>query len=166
LSRLTQAILETGAERMVVAGDVSHSAHGWSREASQDLAEWTLRHPRLEVILIRGNHDRICTNQTAFTFEEDFQLGSLTIRHHPVSKKTKSFPFVISGHLHPGVRLALSGKTGVRVPCFWIQQHQLVLPAFGAFTGLSIIEPDVGDRVIVVAGDEILEVPSHNFYKR
>ncbi|MFN7172142.1 MAG: ligase-associated DNA damage response endonuclease PdeM [Fimbriimonadaceae bacterium] len=166
LCRLTHAILETGAERMVVAGDVAHSARGWSLEASQELAAWKMAHPSLEVVLVRGNHDRIRPEHSALTFEEDFQVESVTVRHHPVSKPKKSCPFAISGHLHPGLRLALSGKTGIRVPCFWIQQHQLVMPAFGAFTGLSIVQPDLGDRIIVVAGDELLEVRSQNWYKR
>jgi hypothetical protein len=33
-----------------------------------------------------------------------------------------------------------------------------VLPAFGAFTGTADVQPVPGDRVFVVAGDEVVEV--------
>ena len=33
-----------------------------------------------------------------------------------------------------------------------------VLPAFGSFTGMGMIRPEVGDRVFAVAEDEVVEV--------
>ena len=58
-----------------------------------------------------------------------------------------------------GVRLGGPGRQHERLPCFWFSRSVGVLPAFGDFTGLSDVEPLTGDRVFVIARDEVLEVP-------
>jgi metallophosphoesterase superfamily enzyme len=45
--------------------------------------------------------------------------------------------FRISGHIHPGISLVIPPKRQVRLPCFLVSDHQIILPAFSTFTGLD-----------------------------
>ncbi|HEX8671093.1 MAG TPA: hypothetical protein VF710_04365 [Longimicrobium sp.] len=63
-----------------------------------------------------------------------------------------------------GVHVAgqhVAARVGLRVarerlPCFHFGADVGILPAFGAFTGAATVAPLPGDRVFVVAGDEVL----------
>jgi metallophosphoesterase superfamily enzyme len=74
--------------------------------------------------------------------------------HEPVDHGSG---YVIAGHLHPGADLIAAGRLHARLPCFWFGSRTAVLPAFGDFTGLWPVTPAPGDRVFVLAGDEVLE---------
>ena len=65
----------------------------------------------------------------------------------------------LAGHLHPAVTLHGRGGDSVRLPCFWIRERLVVLPAFGDFTGGASIRRDAGDRVVALAEDRLFEVP-------
>ncbi|MGV0919230.1 hypothetical protein ACTS94_02405 [Empedobacter falsenii] len=45
--------------------------------------------------------------------------------------------FVISGHLHPGIRMKTPVGRFVKFPCYIVSDFQLILPAFSSFTGLD-----------------------------
>jgi metallophosphoesterase superfamily enzyme len=49
----------------------------------------------------------------------------------------------------------------LRLPCFHFGAGVGVLPAFGAFTGMHAVRARTGDRVYVVAGDRVRELPVH-----
>ena len=66
--------------------------------------------------------------------------------------------YVLSGHLHPGV--FLSGVDGAaRLPCFVLGTRRAILPAFGSFTGLAIVTPAPGDRMVAIAGSRLFALP-------
>ena len=46
----------------------------------------------------------------------------------------------------------------LRLPCFWFRPRTAVLPAFGEFTGLADVDVEDGDRVWVVAGNDVLAI--------
>ena len=54
--------------------------------------------------------------------------------HHPQAVAGHT---VIAGHLHPTLRLRGPARDALRTPCFGWGDGQLVLPAFGAFTGTA-----------------------------
>ena len=54
--------------------------------------------------------------------------------HEDTSKERKGY--TMSGHLHPGVILKGKGRQALKLPCFVVGKHQLILPAFSIFTGL------------------------------
>lgn len=47
----------------------------------------------------------------------------------------------------------------LRTACLWIQPRQMIVPAFGALTGIQEIMPSSRDRVIAISGSEVFEVP-------
>ena len=45
--------------------------------------------------------------------------------------------FCVSEHTHPGIVLKGKGKMQLKLPCYEISKHRLILPAFSEFTGLN-----------------------------
>lgn len=160
LARLDAALLRTCARRLVVLGDLFHARAG--RIATRTVAElraWRETRGDLEMLLVRGNHDRHagdppddlrinCVNAPAF-------LPPFVLRHEPAAADDA---YTLAGHLHPGIVLAGPGLQRERLPCFWLSPRTAVLPAFGSFTGLGPVAPEPGDRIFVIAGDEVLAV--------
>jgi DNA ligase-associated metallophosphoesterase len=66
----------------------------------------------------------------------------------------------LAGHLHPAVRLSGRGGASVRLPCFRVGASQMVLPAFGDFTGGATIVRAEGERIFAVAPPRVIEVPA------
>jgi len=66
----------------------------------------------------------------------------------------------LAGHLHPAVRLSGRGGASVRLPCFRVGASQMVLPAFGDFTGGATIVRTEGERIFAVAPPRVMEVPA------
>ncbi|MEP6686747.1 MAG: ligase-associated DNA damage response endonuclease PdeM [Gemmatimonadales bacterium] len=160
LARLDAALLRTCARRLVVLGDLFHARAG--RIATRTLADlrvWREARSALEMLLVRGNHDRHagdppedlrinCVNAPAF-------VPPFVLRHEPAAT---AGAYTLAGHIHPGIVLAGPGLQRERLPCFWLSSRTAVLPAFGSFTGLSPVSPEPGDRIFVIAGDEVLAV--------
>ena len=159
LARLDAALARTGATRLVFLGDLLHAREGRSAETLRVVAEWRAAHAWLDVILVRGNHDRSagdpphslgirCVDAPLFD-------GPFAFAHHPTTVDGR---YVLAGHVHPAVRLSGPGRQYARLPCFWVRATGAVLPAFGDFTGTGIIEPADDDRVYAVAGESVVEV--------
>lgn len=160
LHRLSTAILRTGAEGVVFLGDFLHARAGRQPATLRALGVWRERHAQLDLVLIRGNHDREAGDPPpglgircvdAPLHEDPFLLA-----HHPTGG---TGGYGIAGHVHPTVRLAGPARERQRLPCFWFGRQGVVLPAFGEFTGGADVSPAPGDRVFVVADDAVIEVP-------
>jgi uncharacterized protein len=159
LSRLTHALNATGAQRLVVLGDFWHDQIGQTPLVDSNLAEWRDHHRDLRIELVRGNHDRM---RPPSSWAEHWQnapcpVGPFRCVHH--CEPDDGGP-ILAGHLHPGVRMVGAGRQSLRVPAFIIDVNLLTLPAFGSMTGLAIQEAMPGRRVIAIAGDAVIELPS------
>jgi len=62
------------------------------------------------------------------------------------------------GHIHPGVQLKGSAKQSIKLPCFYFGVQQGILPAFGAFTGLTALKVKKNYRVFVIVEKTVFEV--------
>jgi uncharacterized protein len=116
--------------------------------------------PNTDWILVTGNHDIL--NETAYreagiiNVKGSTRLQPFEFRHEPL-KNPPSDLFTICGHIHPAVRLRGRARQKWTAPCFWMTKHQLILPAFGSFTGTHVVQPFPEDRVFSIAGNIILE---------
>lgn len=111
-----------------------------------------------KITLIAGNHDIINPKRLERIGIKIFQeriIESFLLTHIP---KERSSYFNFCGHIHPGVRLKGIGRQTLKMPCFFKKTNQLILPAFGEFTGNYILEPEDGDQVFVVTPDEVILV--------
>lgn len=125
--------------------------------------EWLLfsawaRSQSAKIILVSGNHD-IIDRALYMTLSIDvvpaLVIGGLLLTHHPY---IYDHNFNICGHVHPCVTIRGPGRQRVRLPCFFHSGTQLILPAFGTFTGMYELFPAQGDSVYVLAENEVLKV--------
>lgn len=158
LSRLDFILEAFPIRRLLFLGDFFHAREGRAPGTLADLHEWRRRRSGLELILVRGNHDRQAGDPPAEMgiqcVDAPLHEGMLAFAHHPVALPGA---FVLAGHIHPAVRLVGRGRQRHRAPCFWFTEKVAVLPAFGDFTGAGLIEPAPSDRVYVIAGEAVVE---------
>jgi DNA ligase-associated metallophosphoesterase len=159
LARLDQALRRAGARRLMLLGDLLHARSGRADALLAQIAAWRARWPDLEVTLVRGNHDRGAgdpPSEWRFTcVNEPFPVAPFVFRHHP---HDSSDGYVLAGHLHPAVQLRGAGRQHMRLACFWFGAHLGILPAFGSFTGISVVSPAVDDRVFAIPGDQVVAI--------
>ena len=161
LARLDAALTATGAERVIFLGDLLHSARAQASATLEAVQRWREQHAQLDLVLVRGNHDRHAGDPPADwgvrAVDEPLRLGSLALMHHP---RPVSGAYVLAGHLHPCAVLGGRAHDRLRLPCFHFGPAVGVLPAFGEFTGMHALPRAPGDRVFVVQGDAVLPLPT------
>lgn len=141
-------------KRILFLGDLFHSSQN---------NEWLLfvawaKKQSAKLVLIKGNHDLIPDSNfksIGVQVYESLHEGHFCFSHYP-QENTKLFVFC--GHLHPGIKLHGRGKQQLKLPCFFHAPNQLILPAFGAFTGLHLVKPTPNDRIYVTTGKGIHEI--------
>ena len=135
-------------------GDLFHS----SLNKEWDLFEnWISKTPS-EVILVSGNHDIISPEkykQLNITVLPELVIDNFLLTHHP-EERNKHFTFC--GHIHPAVKLKGFGRQKLRLPCFFKGQNQMILPAFGEFTGTHTLQPKKEDEIFAIVEDSVIKV--------
>jgi uncharacterized protein len=159
LRRLDAALARTGAARLAFLGDFFHARSGRAAQTLASLLAWRAAHPALDVLLVRGNHDRHAGDPPPElrirAVDDPLSAAPFVLAHHP---RPSANGYVLAGHLHPAVKLRGIGRQREVLPCFHFGPEVGVLPSFGDFTGAARIVPAEGDRVFVVAGGEVLAV--------
>ena len=159
LERLSRALERTGARRLVILGDLLHAREGRAPRTLEAVRAWLDRHAALSITLVRGNHDRRAGDPPAELGIECCDPPCLSppfvLDHHP---EPSGAGYVLAGHVHPSVTLRGAGRQRKRLPCFHFGARVGLLPAFGDFTGTADVSVLPGDRVFVVAGDDVLEI--------
>ncbi|MDM0017316.1 ligase-associated DNA damage response endonuclease PdeM [Variovorax saccharolyticus] len=161
LARLDRAIDLHGPRQIVFLGDFLHAASARTASLLAAVHAWRERHPALACMLVRGNHDsRAGDPPAALRFEvvdEPHLIGPFAACHHPQRHATHA---VLAGHLHPACRLHGRGRDSLRMPCFVREGGQLILPAFGEFTGGWLVEPTPARRFYAVGGNGVWALPA------
>ena len=152
--KMEQLLTAHNVEKIFFLGDLFHSDRNaeWDRFVAwnQSLSQQT--------ILVKGNHDILpmkVLEQSGLFVVTEWMEKNILLTHHPTDR---SGLFNFSGHIHPGVRLQGAGRQRLKVPCFFHQPNQMILPAFGDFTGLHLLQPKAGDRVYALTGEAVVEI--------
>ena len=153
--RLANLIAHHKAKRLIIAGDLFHSR----QNAETDLfAHWRRAHSHLHIDLVTGNHDILAASfyagQQLVVHPEGLQAGPFYITHDMPATCTT---FCIHGHIHPAVRISGRGRSSMKLDCFCIDGHRLILPAFGDFTGNHLLSPEEHSHLYVIAGQEVVK---------
>lgn len=180
LQRLDAVIADFRPRTLVILGDLLHAPAVQATPVVTALRDWRREHMELEVMLIRGNHDRRagdpppeCGVQLA---DEGLMLGRWRLLHEPPDSTDSPSPrgsndradetttreadagFGLAGHVHPCFRL--SGRVdSVRLPAFWLRADHAILPAFGEFTGGWQPHQREHDRVVITDGERLQPIP-------
>ncbi|MEM1121880.1 MAG: ligase-associated DNA damage response endonuclease PdeM [Bacteroidota bacterium] len=149
---------EFAPERVLFLGDLFHSQ---LNNIWQKFAAFLTDYPHIQFELVEGNHDILpkasYTNAELIVHKEGLIVPPFILSHYPLGVIPAEL-YNLYGHVHPGVLLHGFGKQQSKFPCFHFGKTQAVLPAFGAFTGLALVQPKKGDRVFVIAEEEVIEV--------
>jgi len=153
-NKLTKVVEFFKPEKVFFLGDLFHSSknHEWIF-----FEEW-VNCCVSELVLIVGNHDIIDKrNYTDINISvlQFFEIDNFLLTHQP--KEMKGW-FNFSGHIHPGVILRGLGGQSLKLPCFYQKYNQMILPAFGEFTGKHIMKPNQEDIIYAITKEEIVIV--------
>jgi uncharacterized protein len=159
--------------RLIILGDLFHS--DWNSDWHA-FAHWACRWPQLQVVLVKGNHDRlpdalfndldvqVCPQwlvEAPFVFSHVPLAGGQPEPNLGPAPPRPPLPpdlYCLSGHLHPAVRLRGRGGQSVSLPCFFFGEKQGLLPAFGRFTGTAALRPHPSDAVFAIVGQRVQQV--------
>lgn len=163
LWRLANVLLDSGARRLLILGDLVHSSHNLEWD---EFVDFRANFPQLEVVLIRGNHDVLSINhykKAEISVLNELYEGDFYFTHDPASDrrekvKNQTAVYHLCGHIHPAIVLRGAAKQSLRLPCYWFGKNQAVLPAFGSFTGTHSIRPAKNDRVYAIGEQRVFSV--------
>lgn len=148
-------------DRVFVLGDLLHAKVGLTTDLERQLVSLIHNGGCSEWVLIPGNHDRgglKALQNCGWQITADrLIVDGVNLMHAPESLGMDK-PLAISGHLHPSIRVSLSAREKKTLRCYWLQGMQLVLPAFGGWTGTKPISRVEGDRVFACAGEDVIEL--------
>lgn len=153
-SLLDQTLEYFRPAKLFFLGDLFHS---YMNSEWQLFENWVAK-TKIPMILIAGNHDIICPSKyeaLGIQMVSELAIDSFLLTHYPCERIGL---FNFSGHVHPAVRLRGKGRQSLRLPCFFKTGYQLILPAFGSFTGTHILDIKSGDEVYAIADSQVIKI--------
>ena len=158
LVKLERVIERFQPREVLMLGDVFHSIYNKSWEV---FAEFVRGHQQVAFTLVEGNHDILSKERYADAGIE--LLGLVAEREpflfiHDMIDNAPDHLCVVSGHIHPAIKLYGKGMQSLVLPCFVVSEDHIVMPAFGAFTGLAKVSPTEADRIFAIAEGSVVEV--------
>lgn len=158
LARLSRALAATGAERLMVVGDLLHAPAGLTAPMIDAVSRWRASAP-VRFTLVAGNHDRrVDRVREPWAIEiihGEVREGPFVFVHDPSEAPGDDGLFSWCGHVHPTVRLA-SGVDAVKLPCFVVDRRAAILPAFSRFTSGAVVRAAAERSLYAIAQDRIL----------
>ncbi len=160
LAAIDRMLSHTLAVRLVILGDMFHARSSLATDVKASVANFFAKHDAVEFVLVRGNHDAHVGSLPADWPIEIVEpgtsirtsTGSVGLNHDP-GDDIGDHALMLCGHIHPSVKVPGAGK----LPCFYLSNRALVLPAIGEFTGTHAVTPGRNDRVWLVAEEEVIE---------
>jgi DNA ligase-associated metallophosphoesterase len=158
LDALDALIEATGASHVLFLGDFLHARAAHAAGTQAALLAWRQRRCDLVLTLVRGNHDKHAGDPAHALgidlVDEPYTVGPLSFCHHP---DLAAPGYVLAGHVHPVYVLA-TRFDALRLPCFILGTHRMILPSFGSFTGGHVMRPESDDRVFITSGEAVHSV--------
>ncbi|MEO7984545.1 MAG: ligase-associated DNA damage response endonuclease PdeM [Bacteroidota bacterium] len=164
LQRLISQLYLNKVERLIIAGDLTHSTANKELEL---FIKWRKDFSLLHIDLVKGNHDILDNNwYTAATInvsEKKLQAGPFLFIHdltlHPKLTEKEKQLYIFTGHMHPAISIKGQGRQSLRFPCFYFAKNYCVLPAFSRFTGTFRVTPEKGETVFALVENSVMQLP-------
>jgi len=156
-TRLYSLFEKHPTQHIYFLGDLFHSVHnrewGRVREMVQDFKQTQFH-------LVLGNHDILKKEDYSYAglnvVGEELTIGDFTLAHEPPESVHGTFTFC--GHIHPGVMIKGRGRQYLRLPCFFVTENFMILPAFGTFTGLKTLNITGSDKAYAIVKDRVVGI--------
>jgi DNA ligase-associated metallophosphoesterase len=156
IARIAVLLQQYQPQTCLFLGDLFHAKENSDWELLVALIQ---DYPAVRFVLVKGNHDFLADKsyeRAGLHVCDRFEVATVVFLHEPQENKRDLFTIV--GHVHPGVLLKGPARARFRLPCFYVEPQQMILPAFGNFTGLYTMQPRGHDRVFGVGGGVVFEV--------
>lgn len=154
--RLDKLLEVYNPKTLLVTGDMFHHDHNLDLETFR---EWRKKYASLEIILVKGNHERLPVlfyEELAIKlFADYYELGEFCFVHNRKDAPDRG-KFIFSGHIHPGILLKGKARQRIKLPCFVFDDTAALLPAFSLFTGFSLIEATKEQEVFAITAQRVL----------
>lgn len=159
LKRLGKLIQKHQPSSLLILGDLFHSK---ANREWLEFEEWLENFDDLDIQLVTGNHDQLHQSfyeSANISVYETLEIDDFFFVHDPNdSFESDTNCTVVAGHIHPGISIKGKGRQSLRFPCFLFSDGQILLPAFGEFTGLYTIKPEEDERVYAIVERSVLEL--------
>lgn len=156
---IKKACLETGAEKLVIVGDVKHKVPGISLKEFKEIPKFfNFLKKFVEIIVVKGNHDAEIEKilDVKIFGSRGLKIGKLGFFHGHAkpSKELMSCDYLFAAHLHPCIQIS-------RILRIWIKAkikkekvrkdyrikktgklNLIILPAFNPFLGGTILNKE------------------------
>ena len=130
---LLAAVIADHRPRTVVSlGDSFHDGRGAERMPQPYRERLLAMMLGREWVWVAGNHDPHAPADLPGSVVEEVAVGRLRLRHETLPGAAAG---EVAGHLHPGAVVVQRGRA-VRRRCFATDGDRLIMPAFGAYTGM------------------------------
>lgn len=165
LDRVETLLTRWRPTTVVALGDSFHDRYGFSRMAPADAGRLLAWVEHIDFVWVLGNHDPAPAPGLA-------GLSTLCWTHLGLDFCHQARPGVarpeLVGHHHP--KASIPTRAGhVTRPCFVVDEHRLMLPAIGAFTGgLDVANPAIarlfptGGRALLLGRGRLFSFPLHH----
>ena len=165
LTRLGGLVDVNEVHELIVLGDFFHGRESNDAEMTRGLKAWRDARPHVAVTLLRGNHDRHAgdpDDSLDIACLNSLTIDAVKLQHDPLPDDAPNDDDVsiLCGHVHPAATLADFDGTVVKLPCFVLDARQLILPAFGRFTGTATMPRKPGRELLIAAHGRVLRQPS------
>lgn len=152
--RLDEVVELFNPNKIIFLGDLFHSQinNEW-----HFFADW-VNTIDAEIILVEGNHDIIAKQHYSdlnIVIYPKLLIDDFLLTHYP--NESEGY-FNFCGHIHPGIKLKDLGRQVLKLACFFNKENQMILPAFGEFTGNYFLKPQENDSVYAIANDKIIKI--------
>ena len=159
LSVISGLIRDYPVKRLFILGDFVHGRLPEKHMFFNLFNMWKKSHQKLSIILVLGNHDSNLENLCLGDLEmyDSYMVKTTELVHDPQSATTSSF---ISGHVHPFLNFR-AWEESLRMPIFLCSDQNIVLPAFGLFTGGKNVDLTLGQVAYAIYpdGSDIIRIP-------
>ncbi len=139
-------------------GDLFHSEKNieWN-----SFKHWRQSHYSIRIILVMGNHELYPNadyNEMGIECMNVFNAGPFLFVHDNKHVPAENSHFVFSGHIHPSYTLKGKGRQRIKIPCFYLQNKQAILPAFGTLTGTFSVKSKKNTQIFGLIDHQILQI--------
>lgn len=158
ITRLQTLVSQFNPTSILFLGDLFHSDQNLEWDIFKS---WSLKHQHLKKYLIVGNHDFYEPSeyeQLGLIVTDSLQAGPFLFVHNEEEWEHSEDIIMVSGHIHPSIRLKGKARQSLRLPCFQLSKNRIRMPAFGTLTGTFTINPTKKDRIFAILDHQLLEI--------